>query len=93
MHVQSQSKTKCDIDSQMIIKDANAYSWIGYQMTLQIRVKDSFYIHTVLLNSSKLGRNLLPSFGNNYCTDTLVQPAIIEVREGSICLCSFREPE
>ena len=31
--------------------------------------------------------------GNNYCTDTLVQPAIVEVREGSIRVCSFREPE
>ena len=29
----------------------------------------------------------------DYCTDTSVQPAIIEVREGSIRVCSFREPE
>ena len=31
--------------------------------------------------------------GNNYCTNTSVQPAIVKVREGSICVCSFREPE
>ena len=31
--------------------------------------------------------------GNSYGTDTSVQPAIIEVRECSICMCSFREPE
>ena len=31
--------------------------------------------------------------GNNYCTDTSVQPAIVEVREGSVRVCSFREPE
>ena len=31
--------------------------------------------------------------GNNYGTDTSVQPAIIEVRECSIHVCSFREPE
>ena len=43
---------------------------------------------------------VLPSFvakivGNNYCTelDTSVQPATIEVRECSIHVCSFREPE
>ena len=41
---------------------------------------------------------VLPSFvakiiGNNYCTDTAVQPAIVEVRECSIHVCSFREPE
>ena len=40
----------------------------------------------------------LPSFvadfvENNYCTDTSVQPAIIDVRECSIGVCSFREPE
>ena len=39
---------------------------------------------------------VLPSFvakiiGKNYCTDTLLQPAIIEVRECSICVCGFRE--
>ena len=31
--------------------------------------------------------------GNNYCTETSVQPATIEVREYSIRVCSFREPE
>ena len=31
--------------------------------------------------------------GNNYCTDTSVQPATVEVRESSIHVCSFREPE
>ena len=41
---------------------------------------------------------VLPSFvakivGNNYGTDTSVQPAIIEVWECSIRVCSFREPE
>ena len=41
---------------------------------------------------------VLPSFvakiiGNNYCTDTSVQPAIIEEQECSIRVCSFREPE
>ena len=40
----------------------------------------------------------LPSFfakivGNNYCTDASVQPATVEVREWSIRVCSFREPE
>ena len=42
--------------------------------------------------------SVLPSFvskiiGNNYCTDISVQPAIVEVRECCICVCSFREPE
>ena len=39
--------------------------------------------------------SVLPSFavGNNYCTDTSVQPATVEVREWSIRVCSFREPE
>ena len=42
--------------------------------------------------------SVLPSFvskiiGNNYCTDISVQPAIVEVRECSIRVCSFREPE
>ena len=41
---------------------------------------------------------VLPSFvakivGNNYCTDTSVQPATVEVLECSIRVCSFREPE
>ena len=41
---------------------------------------------------------VLPSFvakivGNNYCTETSVQPVTIEVWEYSICVCSFREPE
>ena len=41
---------------------------------------------------------VLPSFvakivGNNYCTETSVQPATVEVREYSIRVCSFREPE
>ena len=41
---------------------------------------------------------VLPSFvakivGNNYGTDTSVQPTIVQIREGSICMCSFREPE
>ena len=41
---------------------------------------------------------VLPSFfakivGNDYCTDTSVQPATVEVRELSIRVCSFREPE
>ena len=47
-----------------------------------------------------LGPNVgvLPSFdakivGKNYCTDILVQPAIVEVRECSICVCGFSEPE
>ena len=31
--------------------------------------------------------------GNNYFADTSVQPAIVEVREWSIHVCSFREPE
>ena len=31
--------------------------------------------------------------GNNFCTDTSVQPAIVEVRECSIRVCIFREPE
>ena len=31
--------------------------------------------------------------GNNYLTDTSAQPATIEVRECSIRVCSFREPE
>ena len=31
--------------------------------------------------------------GNNYCTDTSVQPATVVVREWSICVCSFGEPE
>ena len=40
----------------------------------------------------------VPSFvakivGHNYGTDTSVQPAIVEVRECSIRLGSFREPE
>ena len=26
--------------------------------------------------------------GNNYCTETSVQPATVEVREYSICVCS-----
>ena len=39
-----------------------------------------------------------PSFvakivGNNYCTDTSVQPATVEVQQWSIRVCSFREPE
>ena len=42
--------------------------------------------------------SVLPSFvanivGNNYCTDTSVQPAIVEVWECSIRVCSSREPE
>ena len=41
---------------------------------------------------------VLPSFvakiiGNDYCTDTSVQPATVEMREWSIRVCSFREPE
>ena len=41
---------------------------------------------------------VLPSFvakivGNNFCTDTSVQPAIVEVQGCSIRVCSFREPE
>ena len=41
---------------------------------------------------------VLPSFvakivGNNYSTDTSVQPAIVEVWKCSIRVCSFREPE
>ena len=41
---------------------------------------------------------VLPSFvakivGNDYCTDTSVQPATVEMREWSIHVCSFREPE
>ena len=41
---------------------------------------------------------VLPSFvakivGNDYCTDTSVQPATVEVREWSTRVCSFREPE
>ena len=41
---------------------------------------------------------VLPSFvvklvGNNYGTDTSVQPATVEVRECSIYVCSFRELE
>ena len=41
---------------------------------------------------------VLPSFvakitGNSYGTDTSVQLATIEVRECSIHVCSFREPE
>ena len=41
---------------------------------------------------------VLPSFvakivGNNYCTETSVQPATVEVREYSTRVCSFREPE
>ena len=42
---------------------------------------------------------ILPSFvakivGNNYSrTETSVQPATVEVREYSIRVCSFREPE
>ena len=41
---------------------------------------------------------VLPSFvakivGNDYCTDTSVQPATVEVGDGSIRVCSFREPE
>ena len=40
---------------------------------------------------------VLPSFvakiiGNSYGTDNSVQPAIVEVRECSIRVCSFREP-
>ena len=40
---------------------------------------------------------VLPSFvekilGNNYCTDSSVQPTIVEIQEGSIRACSFREP-
>ena len=31
--------------------------------------------------------------GKNYCTETSVQPATVEVRENSIRVCSFREPE
>ena len=42
--------------------------------------------------------DVLPSFvakivGNDYGTDTSVQPATVEVREWSIRVCSFREPE
>ena len=42
--------------------------------------------------------SVLPSFvvkiiGNNYCTETSVQPATVEVQECSIRVCSFREPE
>ena len=41
---------------------------------------------------------VLPSFvakivGNSYCTETSIQPATGEVREWSIRVCSFREPE
>ena len=41
---------------------------------------------------------VLPSFvakivGNSYSTETSVQPATVEVREYSIRVCSFREPE
>ena len=41
---------------------------------------------------------VLPSFvakivGNSYCTETSVQPATVELREYSIRVCSFREPE
>ena len=41
---------------------------------------------------------VLPSFvakivGNDYCTETSVQPATVELREWSIRVCSFREPE
>ena len=41
---------------------------------------------------------VLPSFvakivGNNYRTETSVQPVTVEVREFSIRVCSFREPE
>ena len=41
---------------------------------------------------------VLPSFvakivGNVYCTQTSVQPATVEVREYSIRVCIFREPE
>ena len=41
---------------------------------------------------------VLPSFvakiiGNDYCTDTSVQPATVEVWELNIRVCSFREPE
>ena len=47
-------------------------------------------------DTTKVG--VLPSFvakivGNNYCTDTSVQPVIIIVQECSIGVCSFREPE
>ena len=31
--------------------------------------------------------------GNSYFTETSVQPATVEVREWSIRVCSFREPE
>ena len=31
--------------------------------------------------------------GNGYCTETSVQLTTVEVREYSIRLCSFREPE
>ena len=31
--------------------------------------------------------------GNNYYTDTSVQPATVEVREWITRVCSFREPE
>ena len=41
---------------------------------------------------------VLPSFvakivGNNYCIDTSVEPATVEMQECSIRVCSFREPE
>ena len=37
--------------------------------------------------------SFVAKIGNNYCTDTSVQPATVEVREWSIRVCSFREPE
>ena len=41
----------------------------------------------------KVGSFAAKIVGNDYCSDTSVQPATIELREWSICVCSFREPE
>ena len=41
----------------------------------------------------KVGAFVVKIVGNNYCTETSVQPATAEVRECSIRVYSFREPE
>ena len=73
--------------------------WVGPKddyLLVSLRLDPFVTLDLCMILGPKVG--VLPSFvakivGNNYNTDTSVQPAIVEVRECSIRVCSFREPE
>ena len=79
--------------------------WVGGGDCLLVSLQldpfcDTFLTPNLTVEDRFLGPKVgvLPSFvakivGNSYSTDTSVQPAIVEVRECSIRVCSFREPE